>query len=176
LFWLNRVVTEVNTAGVNLPLIAYEGGQTLGGDQPGTNSSAAQDDPRMYTAYTHMYKNWQTATDGQAGLNNHLFVHYAFAGNNGISGYWGPLRDVGRTGSQKWDAMLSKTAVRGDVNLDGVANAADCTVMTGANWCQTGKFWQDGDLNHDGKVSDADRVILNAQCSNCCAQPSPCAP
>jgi hypothetical protein len=44
---------------------------------------------------------------------------------------------------------------RGDVDLNGVVDAADLNTL-GINWYQEGKGWADGDFNGDGIVNASD--------------------
>lgn len=49
--------------------------------------------------------------------------------------------------------------IRGDVNLDGVVDISDLTIL-GLNWNLTGKSWSTADFNNDGVVDISDLTLL----------------
>ncbi len=140
-----------------VPLVAYEGGQSLDAGQSSgpmfTLMSQAQNDPRMYQFYVNMIDDWQQA-DGQ------LFDAYQLSGNNGSWGFWGMLPNVTAAGSQKYDALLSTILPPGDANADGVVDYPDFQALQ-ANYGQgTTTYWSQGDFNDDGTTNWSDLNIL----------------
>ena len=102
---------EAAIASYKLPLIAYEGGQSLVGYPAYKNGSAtvnlytaANRDPRMAAAYTTMLNDWKS-NGGQ------MMVIYADIGGPGQYGEWGVLESVLDTVSPlnsappKWQAI-----------------------------------------------------------------------
>jgi hypothetical protein len=89
----------------NLPLLAYEGGQTFI-DYSGTDSAlqqlyyAANHDPRMGTVYTTYLNGWKT-------LGGTIFNNFTNIGYDSRWGYWGALENVLQTSSPKYDALLN---------------------------------------------------------------------
>ena len=59
------------------------------------------------------------------------------------------------------NTSFSRTALLGDVNLDGTVNPTDLTIL-GGNWLQSPRFWNQGNLNGDADdiVNSTDLTIL----------------
>jgi hypothetical protein len=140
----------------SLPLVAYEGGESLGGKNATPADLTAQSDPRMFTAYQQYFALW-----GSIVGKDRLFNHYTFVGCEGDVGSFSALINQDDPGTQKWDALVSLTRLAGDANLDGVVDAADCTILK-AHFGQNGQWWMQGDFNHDGSVDATDLADLNA--------------
>ena len=160
--WVQQHAALANQYG--LPLLAYEGGQSLVAWNPavGGNSNvdlklAAQNDPRMGDLYRAINALWKQNGGG-------LFDYFTLYSAYDNSGYWGLLPTATATSSPKWDAVLGLTLQGGDDTLDGVVNYADFAVLK-ANYGKTGVGWEQGDFNHDGAVNAADLTIFrtNAQ-------------
>ena len=138
-----------------LPLVAYEGGQSL---VPGTNDlnfnvmQQAQNDPRMYHLYIALLNDWQQ-------VGGALFVDAGLAAPAEPSGFWGVLPTVLATGSQEYDALLSYVEPAGDANLNGMVDYADFQALV-ANYGNLNAFWEQGDFNADGMVNWQDLNIL----------------
>jgi hypothetical protein len=138
-----------------VPLVAYEGGQSL---VPGANDlnfgvmQQAQNDPRMYQLYVSLMKLWQEAGGG-------LFDSFQLDGIGGQYGFWGLLPNVLATGSQKYDALLSVILPAGDANLDGIVDAADFQVLE-ANYGQGNTDWEQGDFDDSGSTNWNDLNLL----------------
>jgi hypothetical protein len=99
--WVSSYVSVANSYG--LPLIAYEGGQSLvnSNDAALTNLYiAANRDPRMGTAYSAYLQGWKNA-GGQ------LFVHFSDIVVYSKWGSWGSLENVIDTGSPKYNALTN---------------------------------------------------------------------
>jgi hypothetical protein len=113
--WLGQALgwvssTSTALAKYNLPLIAYEGGQTFVGFPTGPNSAitalyvAANRDPRMQAAYTTYLQGWKKA-GGQ------MFVHFNDIYTYGQYGEWGGLESFMQTTTPlssappKWQAL-----------------------------------------------------------------------
>ncbi len=152
--WLTADLAEAALYG--LPLVAYEGGQGISGSTNQANKIAAQSDPRMYDATRQYFALWDTLVG-----RKQLFGYYMFAASDGSYGAWGALVNQADPGAQKWDALLSLARLPGDANLDGVVDAADCTIVK-ASYGQSGMWWMQGDFDHDGTVDAADLTALNA--------------
>jgi hypothetical protein len=138
-----------------LPYVSYEGGNFM---VPGANDLnlpvmiAAQNDPRMYQAYTMMFNAW-TQNGGS------LFNDFTLDGIPSQYGIWGALLNVVSPGSQEYDAMVSETEPPGDANLDEIVDYADFQTLA-ANYGDTGRYWEQGDFNDDGTVNWQDLNIL----------------
>jgi Dockerin type I domain len=145
--WIVGDLAEANK--YELPLIAYESGQSL--DNGLAIETTAQSDPRMYTEYLNYLAVWDKLVG-----RSHLINQYEFTGD----GNWGALVNSEDPGSQKWDALLALTLIPGDINGDGTVNQEDCTVLQ-AHYGQSGMWRSQGDLNHDGSVNAEDLAILN---------------
>jgi hypothetical protein len=162
--WLTADLAEA--ALYDLPLVAYEGGQGLSGSTNQDNKIAAQSDPRMYDATRQYFALWNTLVGPKQ-----LFNYYTFAAGDGSYGAWGALVNQDDPGAQKWDALLSLTRLAGDANLDGLVNAADCSIVQ-AGYGKSGLWWMQGDFNHDGTVDAADLAALNGNITGApCATP-----
>ncbi len=142
-----------------LPLLAYEGGQSLMAFNPAVGGNinvdlktAAQNDPRMGDLYRSINALWRQNGGG-------LFDYFTMYSAYDNSGYWGLLPSANAASSPKWDAVLGLTLPGGDATLDGVVNYNDFTVLK-AHWGQTGVGWEQGDFNHDGAVNGADLTIF----------------
>ena len=91
--------------GNGLPLVAYEGGQSLI-DSSGSDTvlenlySTANLDPRMGTAYAALLNGWESA-------GGTLFNSFNDIGTYSKWGYWGALQNVLQTSSPKYDALMS---------------------------------------------------------------------
>jgi NPCBM/NEW2 domain len=139
----------------DLPLVAYEGGQSL---VPGANDlnfsvmQQAQDDPRMYQLYVQYMQDWEQAGGG-------LFNAYNFDGGGNQFGFWGLLPNVTVAGSQKYDALLSVMYPPGDADTDGTVDYADFQTVQ-ANYGSDNAYWVQGDFNDDGAVNWTDLNIL----------------
>ena len=84
-----------------ISLVSYEGGQHLVGFGGAQNDmelnalfEAANDDPRMKTAYDDYFAGWHGSGAG-------FFVHYANAGKNTKWGFWGASQYLTNADSQK---------------------------------------------------------------------------
>jgi hypothetical protein len=151
-----------------LPLIAYEGGQSLSGSNNETVKDAAQSDPRMYASYLQYFALWDKLVG-----RSHLFNHFSFVAADGAFGDWGSLVDLPDPGSQKYDALLSLTRTPGDANLDGVVDSADCAIVQANFGSSSNVWWMQGDFNHDGKVDAEDLQMMNQYISGVpCSPPS----
>jgi hypothetical protein len=133
----------------HLKLVAYEAGQHLSGNstiQPAM-SVEANNDPRMYVLYHHLYEVWnQNSGGGMWGAFSH------------IGGGWGLLDGMNQPGSPKWDAVMDLVLPPGDVTLDGQVTIEDYKVVQ-SNMGKKG--WREqGDLNGDGVVDQKDMDIL----------------
>jgi hypothetical protein len=149
-----------------LPVIAYEGGQGLAGNTNMDVKLAAQDDPRMFSAMQRYFDIW-----GQVFGKSALFNHFSYSGPQGAWGSWGSFVSAEMVaGSQKWDGLISRITLPGDANLDGVADDEDCNILK-ANWQQSGKWWEEGDFNHDGQVTQADVDVYSQNALNLCTIP-----
>jgi len=86
-----------------LPMVAYEGGQTL---VAGTDAAlqtlyaAANRDPRMGTAYTTFLNGWKS-------LGATLFNNFTDIQAYSQWGYWGALENYQDTSSPKYNALIS---------------------------------------------------------------------
>lgn len=150
----------------SVPLVAYEGGQSLASDSTNyTVCEAAQTDPRMYDVYQGLMKSWQT-------VGGKEFSFYQLSGLDSQYGFWGMLQTTTQSGSQKYDAALSAMLAPGDANLDGVVDAADLAIVT-ANQGKTPAWWQDGDFDHDGVVGPNDLAIVTAATAPPVPTPTP---
>ena len=148
-----------------LPTVAYEGGQSLSPwNTYGvvTNSwlkYTAQRDPRMYTLYQNLIKDWQLIGGGFLSFT----AQYFYSRN---SGFWGLLDQGYMSGpevSQKWDAVLAMSMPMGDADLDGVVNYHDFLVFKtyyNYHWKNTG--WEEGDFDNDGTIGLDDFNLLEA--------------
>ena len=58
------------------------------------------------------------------------------------------------------NSILAVPAVLGDVNLDGIVNAADFTILA-SNFNASNVGWTGGDFNNDGVVNFADFAALS---------------
>ena len=138
-----------------LSMVAYEGGNGL---VPGPNDlnyavmAAAQNDPRMYQAYTTLFTDWAQAGGG-------LFNQYTLTGAGSQYGFWGALPNVTQTDSQEYDAILSEIETPGDANVDGIVDYSDFQTLE-ADYGETGQFWKQGDFNDDGIVNWQDLNIF----------------
>ena len=84
-----------------LPLVAYEGGQSLVSISDTTLQAlyaAANRDPRMGTAYTTYLNGWKSLGGG-------MFNHFADILQYSKWGYWGALENVLQTSSPKYNAL-----------------------------------------------------------------------
>lgn len=147
-----------NTYGIGN--VAYESGSSLGVPDTTAQLETAQTDPRMFGVIQQYLKLWATDTGASS-----LMVYYAFIEADTNFGYWGSMTTSVNHGSQKYDGLISLIVTPGDINLDGVVNAADCTILQSNYGKTTGMFWRDGDLNHDGGVGADDLTILNTHIS-----------
>ena len=101
--WMAQNYVDAKSYG--LPLVAYEGGQTLV-DYSHSNTTlqnlyaAANRDPRMGTAYTTYLNGWK-----QAGGT--LFINFSDITPFDQWGYWGALENVLQTSSSKYDALIN---------------------------------------------------------------------
>jgi hypothetical protein len=91
--------------GNGLPLIAYEGGQSLVDSSVSDIAlenlyAAANLDPRMGTAYAALLNGWENA-------GGTLFNNFNDIGQYSKWGYWGALENVLQTSSPKYDALMS---------------------------------------------------------------------
>jgi len=59
-----------------------------------------------------------------------------------------------------WPLAAEQIELWGDVNLDGIVNVADRSIVKG-NLGLTGAVWSDGDFDGDGAVTSADLAELN---------------
>lgn len=147
--------TQANSYG--LGLVAYEGGDSLPKASNNLSDSflrAAQADPRMYQVLSQLYNTWNADGGG-------LFMAFSHIGGDKGGGLWGLLNSDALSGSQKWDATISRLVPAGDLNLDGVVDYKDLLVLA-KNFGMKNAFWQDGDFNHDGVVDAQDLSILAA--------------
>ena len=110
----------------------------------------ANNDPRMFVLYHHMYDVWKQNSGG--GLYQ-AFSH--------IGGGWGLLDAINLPGSRKWDAIMDLVLPPGDVTLDGQVNMDDLQVLK-QNFGKTGMWREQGDLNGDNVVDQKDMDILMA--------------
>lgn len=86
-----------------LPLVAYEGGQSLvaiGDSTLVALYSAANVDPRMQAVYTTYLAGWKS-------LGGTLFNNFSDIGQNSQWGNWGALENVMQTSSPKYTALLN---------------------------------------------------------------------
>jgi Dockerin type I domain len=172
--WIDNDITESKKFGLGTRLsgtggiIMYEGGQGLTGTGP--ISLASQTGTAMYV----VYKNFMTLWDSQVGRANPAVFFTNMSGWSQLQGlYWATLLNIQDPGSQKYDALISSVLIPGDVNMDGVVNAADCSIIKN-NINQTfatvygsaTAFWQQGDVNHDGVINAADEAIVNSHLSS----------
>lgn len=105
--------------GRHIPLITYEGGQGLAGEDKFYQPLyyAAQQDPRMYTAYQKLFQGFRD-------LGGELFMHYSYVSRDTRYGSWGTLKyqDQPISDAPKYQALLD--AVSGAIYVDPpVANA-----------------------------------------------------
>ena len=150
---IQNIQTNAQVASAyGLPLVAYEGGQSLvpNGNEPVI--AAAQNDPRMYQLIVNLVNDWD-----QAGGS--MFDAYALNGLNGYWGYFDMLPNVSAVGGQEYDALVSLVEPAGDANMDGTVDDADFQTLA-ANYGQTGAYWEQGDFNDDGIVNWQDLNIL----------------
>lgn len=77
-------------------------------------------------------------------------VGYGEASVSGRSTFFGQSVDS--------STLLVKYTYAGDVNLDGIVNVSDQSLMF-ANWNGTGN-WTDGDVNYDGNINASDFSLL----------------
>ncbi|WP_013334412.1 Ig-like domain-containing protein [Gloeothece verrucosa] len=92
----------------NLPLVAYEGGQSLVGTKGIENNQAitnlfvnANRDPRMGALYNELLTQWYQVLGGD------LFMQFADVAIPGKFGSWGALENLEQTGSPKYDALVN---------------------------------------------------------------------
>ena len=139
-----------------LPLVTYEGGQSLTSFSNLNYSviQKAMSDPRMYQVYVAMLNDWNEYVGPSS-----LFMQYTFTYVDNDYGFWGLLQYASDIGSQKYDAMLSELLTAGDANKDGVVDYADFQILA-ADYGMTGAWWEQGDFNDDGVVNWADLNIL----------------
>jgi len=140
----------------NLPLVAYEGGESM--YAPDNLNYAVKEeslaDPRMNELFDNMMSYWYK----YSGTNN-LFMQFELSAQDGDFGSWGLLQEVTDSGSQKFDAMISQLVPAGDADLDGTVDYADFQILA-ANYGMTNTWWEQGDFNDGGVVNRADLNIL----------------
>ena len=151
--WIQDAHKEAQKWGMNL--VAYESGQHVVGNGTlnDTIKQAANNDPRMYTLYHHMYDTWK---QNGGGLYN-CFSH--------IGGGWGLLDDIRLPGSPKWDAVMDLLLPKGDANLDGHVTWDDFQILK-SNWHQSHKYWRQGDFNGDNIVDEKDLDLMLPNLTN----------
>jgi hypothetical protein len=144
--WIGDADKEAKKWGLNLA--AYEGGQHVVGNfnLPDALKMAANNDPRMYTLYHHMFEVWKQNGGGMYQCFSH------------IGGGWGLLDDIRLPGSPKWDAVMDMLLPKGDANLDGRVTWDDFKILK-ANWGHAG-YWQQGDFNGDHVVDAKDLELM----------------
>ena len=123
-----------------LPLVAYEGGQTLvdysHSDLVLQNLYAtANRDPRMGTAYTNFFNGWKS-------LGGTLFVNFTLAGVYSQWGYWSLLENILQTSTAKYDAVVNFIAANpcwwnGCARV-GAAGGGSTTTSTGGTTTTSG--------------------------------------
>ena len=121
--WVTSYVPVANSYG--LPLVAYEGGQTLVNSNDAALTAlymAANNDPRMGAAYTTYLNGWKNS-GGQ------LFVNFSDAGVYSKWGSWGVLQNIMDTNSPKYRALTNFAnvvtqagAATHDFNSDGLSD------------------------------------------------------
>ncbi len=100
---LNQIAGDLATAQTyGLPLVAYEGGQSLIATDSTLNNlfAAANRDPRMGTAYTTLLNGWKS-------LGGTLFNSFSDFTQYNNWGYWGMLENLLQTSSPKYDALMN---------------------------------------------------------------------
>ena len=140
----------------HMPVITYEGGESITGFNNVQVKTAAQHDPRMYDMYQKYLAIWNQIIG-----HDHLFTFYTDVGGDSGWGSFGLLLQGEDLGSQKWDALMDLSQIQGDLNFDGVVDNQDCQILK-SNIGQASRWWRQGDLNHDGVVDEKDLAILNA--------------
>ena len=123
-----------------LPLVAYEGGQTLvdysHSDLVLQNLYAtANRDPRMGTAYTNFFNGWKS-------LGGTLFVNFTLSGIYSQWGYWSLLENILQTSTAKYDAVVNFVAANpcwwnGCARV-GAAGGGSTTTSTGGTTTTSG--------------------------------------
>jgi hypothetical protein len=151
--WIRDAHKESQKWGMNL--VAYESGQHVVGNGTlnDTIKQAANNNPRMYTLYHHMYETWKQSGGG---LYN-CFSH--------IGGGWGLLDDIRLPGSPKWDAVMDLLLPKGDATLDGHVTWDDFQKLK-ANWHQSHRYWSQGDFNGDNIVDEKDLDLMLPNLTN----------
>ena len=101
--WVASNYATAKTYG--LPLVAYEGGQTLVDFSHSDTAlqnlyAAANRDPRMGTAYTTFLNGWKS-------IGGTLFNHFNDVGAYTTWGFWGALENILQTNSPKYDALIN---------------------------------------------------------------------
>ena len=157
-----------------LPLVAYEGGQTLvdysHSDLVLQNFYAtANRDPRMGAAYTNFFNGWKS-------LGGTLFVNFTLSGIYSQWGYWSLLENILQTSTAKYDAVINFVAANpcwwnGCARV-GAAGGGSTTTSTGGTattsllaardldrWHHDDVWWYDLDRWHHDDVwwHDLDR-------------------
>ena len=123
-----------------LPLVAYEGGQTLvdysHSDLVLQNLYAtANRDPRMGAAYTNFFNGWKS-------LGGTLFVNFTLSGIYSQWGYWSLLENILQTSTAKYDAVVNFIAANpcwwnGCARV-GAAGGGSTTTSTGGTATTSG--------------------------------------
>ncbi|MBL0927145.1 MAG: hypothetical protein IBJ11_05765 [Phycisphaerales bacterium] len=101
---------------------------------------------------TYVMRNWKSAASGAV-----TWTNLTEAANADLSADMNGDRAINEADIFEIVSVILGTS-RGDVNLDGVVNAADITIIN-ANLGATGASWCSGDLNGDGRVDNADLRI-----------------
>ncbi len=113
------------TAG--LPLVAYEGGQSLVSISDTTLQAlyaAANRDPRMGTAYTTFLSGWKNLGGG-------MFNNFTDIQQYSQWGYWGALENVLQTSSPKYNALTGFISRDPTTSNPATANTAPPSVPAG---------------------------------------------
>lgn len=150
--WINNHAAIADQHG--LRLTSYEGGQHYTSNQatPESLIGDAMTDPRMFVAYNNI-------NDAFAAAGGDLIAWYNFVGRDREGEYWDHLDALDQPGNVNWDAVLSTMFQPGDATTYGTVGFGDFAVARD-NWDATNAWWQQGDVDQDGRVWVSDLMAV----------------